>query len=92
MSNTETIAGVAQGVLAGDKAIYVPVHGFLSEGVDKAMPSYKVKLIIEGGRSDGQTKTFNVNASSISDAIDEAMRQAQQQDPEVTGGFIDEIE
>lgn len=56
------------------------------------MPNYRVKLVIEGGKNDGQTKAFDVNAASISDAIDEAVRQAQQQDPEVTGGFVDEIE
>lgn len=57
-----------------------------------AMPNYKVKLIIEGGKDDGKTRTFYVNAPSISDAIDDAVRQAQKQDPEVTGGFVVEVD
>lgn len=56
------------------------------------MPNYRVKLVIEGGKDDGSTKIFYVNAPSISDAIDESERQAKQQDPEITGVFPDEVD
>jgi hypothetical protein len=89
MKRTETVAGVAQGVTAGDRAIYIPVHP-ISEG--EMMSNYRVKLIVEGGKDDGKTKSFYVNAPSVSDAVDEAERQAKQQDPSVTGVYVDEVD
>ena len=89
-TSRESIAGTAQGVHAGDRAVYIPTHGF-PEG-EQTMSNYRVKLIIEGGKKDGQAKSFYVNAPSISEAIEEAERQAKEQDPEVTGSFIDEVE